>query len=147
MIADGYEQLAEQLRHDAIAGDYQAVIEAFLLFAWRDSAMPEWLIEYVLGALNFTLHHGGTAGKGGRGGTFDKQAKLHAMHLKRWAAVELQLALKPALSEQLDRKATSDDAFEAASKALAGTDARASRDTVKDSWKRIRRERRGAGWK
>lgn len=140
---DFYVSELSRLQAEAGSGNYLAVVEAFLLLAWRAPAFPAWLVEAIETSLLHTYNTGGTGGHGGRGGTHQVQASLYQMHIWRWAKARRYLDSRAELSVQLGRRATREDAFRAAADDLAKFYPRVGWETVEKSFKDVERIRRG----
>lgn len=134
------ESESRRLKAKAEQGDFRAVKEAFLLFAWNGAStnfpMPEWLIDAVRAALDDAFRRGGAGKKGKTGGHLAKARRLD-IAARRYSVADLALRMRR-------RGETREDAFARASESLAGTYAQGSPAAIKASYNRQRRLRNRA---
>lgn len=127
-FAEELERLSARWHRD---NDYLAVVELFLLLAWNGRPLPEWLTDEAKAAFLFTFNNGGAPGKGNTGG-HRKRHQRDLKHRKRHQVAAWQLAMR-----SFGEGGTRADAFERASKHLAGTFAQGSAKAIEKSYDKI----------
>ncbi len=125
---------SRRLKSEAETGDFRAVAEAFALFAVNKAPLPEWLIDAVWIGLFEAFKKGG-ADKRGKTGGHEARARRLDIERERYIAASNQLLMRKLRRPMETRK----DAFEAASRKLAGTVAQGSAGAIEASYNRAKR--------
>lgn len=128
------DQLEDCRRHFEL-GDTRQVVQAVRWCITGGLPLPDWVAPEIESAARFYFAKGGAGGRGKHGGNL-KRFERARMHRKRHQVAERELARRASVG------GTRADAFERASAALAGTDARGPADQIKRSFEKVQRDLR-----